>query len=118
MNNKKYLAALATTAAFLAISGVAAGGAQAATNTRIDAPALLEESANVIDSTPEASRPAIGVNFEPGHPLSPVSQQNAVRSAKQYLDFTSFSRGGLIEQLAYDGYTRAQAEYGVATTGL
>ena len=80
MNNDKILTALATTV-LLAISGVAAGGAQAATDTRIDAPAPSEESTNVVDSTSEASKPAIGVNFEPEQPLSPVSQQNAVRKA-------------------------------------
>ena len=64
---KKHLAALATTV-LLAISGVAAGGAQAAT-------------------------------FEPALPLSPASQQNAVRKAQQYLDYTAFSRQGLITQL-------------------
>jgi hypothetical protein len=95
MNNKKHLTAIATTV-LLAISGLAAGGPQAAT-------------------------------FEPGHPLSPVgqlpltpvSQQNAVRAAKDYLDYTSFSHSGLITQLTVaDGYTPAQAAYGVAAVGL
>jgi hypothetical protein len=36
-----------------------------------------------------------------GHmmPLSPASQENAVRKAKQYLDYTAFSHDGLINQL-------------------
>jgi Host cell surface-exposed lipoprotein len=131
--NKKHLAALAT-AVLLAISGVVAGGAQAAP-------------------------------FDPALPLSPASQQNAVQKAKDYLDYTAFSRQGLIKQLEYehfstedaafaadsitvdwneqaakkakdylgytafshdglinqleyDGFTPAQAEYGVAAAGL
>ena len=40
------------------------------------------------------------------------------QKAAEYLDFSSFSRGGLIEQLAFEGFTQAQAEYGVSTTGL
>lgn len=39
-------------------------------------------------------------------------QKNAVRSAKQYLDISGFSRGGLIEQLSSDageGYAKADA---------
>jgi Host cell surface-exposed lipoprotein len=41
-----------------------------------------------------------------------------VRAAKNYLDYTAFSHGALISQLEYDGYTSAQAEYGVAAVGL
>jgi hypothetical protein len=84
--NKKRLAALAT-AVLLAISGVVAGGAQAAP-------------------------------FDPALPLSPASQQNAVQKAKDYLGYTAFSHDGLINQLEYDGFTPAQAEYGVAAAGL
>jgi colicin import membrane protein len=38
-----------------------------------------------------------------------VSQQNAVRSAEDYLDFTAFSRTGLINQLEFEGYSTADA---------
>ena len=34
--------------------------------------------------------------------------------ARQYLDYTAFSRQGLIDQLLYEGFTPEQAEYGVA----
>ena len=44
--------------------------------------------------------------------------QQAAKTAKDYLDFTSFSRSGLIDQLEFDGYSPAQAEYGVSQTGL
>jgi len=47
-----------------------------------------------------------------------TSQKNAVRKAKDYLDLTSFSRKGLIEQLEYDGFTQAQAVYGVNANGF
>lgn len=43
-------------------------------------------------------------------------QKNAVRSAKQYLDISGFSRGGLIEQLSSDageGYAKADATVAV-----
>lgn len=42
----------------------------------------------------------------------------AAASAANYLEFTSFSRSGLIEQLRFEGYTAEQAEHGVSTTGL
>jgi hypothetical protein len=43
------------------------------------------------------------------------------QSAKQvadYLDYSSFSRRGLVRQLQFEGFTPEQAEYGVSTTGL
>lgn len=36
----------------------------------------------------------------------------AVKKAKSYLDYTSFSLQGLIEQLEFSGFTPSQAEYG------
>lgn len=42
-----------------------------------------------------------------------VSQQNARESARSYLDFAAFSREGLINQLVFEGYSEADAEYGV-----
>jgi hypothetical protein len=56
------------------------GGTQAATNIGFD-----------------GHGPGIGVSFEP--PLSPASQQNAVPKAQDYLNYTAFSRQGLITQL-------------------
>jgi hypothetical protein len=34
------------------------------------------------------------------------------------MQFSAFSRGSLIEQLKFDGFTQAQAEYGADTVGL
>jgi Host cell surface-exposed lipoprotein len=47
--------------------------------------------------------------------------KQAAKSAKNYLDTMAFSRSGLIEQLESefgDGFTHAQAVYGVNQTGL
>ena len=44
--------------------------------------------------------------------------EQAALKAQAYLDMTSFSRSGLIKQLEYEGFTRAQAEHGVAAVGL
>ena len=46
-----------------------------------------------------------------------MGQKNALKSAKEYLDYSAFSREGLIEQLEYEGFTRQQAEYGVQAAG-
>ena len=41
-----------------------------------------------------------------------VNQKNARQKAEQYLDFSAFSRQGLIEQLEYEGFSNTDAEYG------
>lgn len=46
-----------------------------------------------------------------------LGQTNAVKKAKSYLDFTSFSFNGLIDQLEYEGYTYEEALYGVENCG-
>lgn len=45
------------------------------------------------------------------------SQSNAVNMAKSYLDYTAFSRDGLIEQLEYEGFSNEDATYGADNSG-
>lgn len=42
-----------------------------------------------------------------------MSQRQAVRQANDYLDYTAFSRKGLIEQLEFEGFSKADATYAV-----
>ncbi len=42
----------------------------------------------------------------------------AAKMAKDYLDYSGFSRSGLIEQLQYEGFTAEQAAYGANAAGL
>jgi hypothetical protein len=54
-------------------------------------------------------------------PSYTVAQENAIESAKSYLDFSGFSRAGLIQQLsskAGDQFTVAQATYAANHVGL
>lgn len=46
-----------------------------------------------------------------------VSQKNARRKAESYLEFTGFSRRGLIEQLEFEGFSNADATYGADAIG-
>ena len=64
--------------------------------------------------------PAAGTVVEPGsaltlrtRPEQTVAQSNAVRSASNYLSFMPFSRTGLIRQLEFEGFSRADATYAV-----
>ena len=49
----------------------------------------------------------------PTAPPESVSQSNARRSAADYLDYSAFSRTGLIDQLKYEGFSQEDATYGV-----
>ena len=46
-------------------------------------------------------------------PTLSVSQKNAKSMAQSYMDFTSFSRSGLIKQLVYEGFSTEDATVGV-----
>ncbi len=45
-----------------------------------------------------------------------LGEKQAAISAKNYLDYSAFSRSGLIKQLEFEGFTSQQAEYGVSQT--
>ena len=44
--------------------------------------------------------------------------EQAVKKAESYLEYSSFSRSGLIDQLEYEGFTHEQAVHGVNSVGL
>ena len=46
-------------------------------------------------------------------PKETAGQENARESAESYLDLSAFSRDGLIKQLKFEGYSVADATYGV-----
>lgn len=72
--------------------------------------------AGVVTSIEERSEPHVRALSGPTVPLEPVStvsQRNAVRTAKSYLDYTAFSRKGLIQQLEYEGFSTADATFAV-----
>ncbi len=45
-------------------------------------------------------------------------KEQAYLMATSYLDYTHFSRSGLISQLKFEGFTTTQATYGVKKAGL
>lgn len=50
-------------------------------------------------------------------PSPSISQQNALKKAKDYLDYTAFSYTGLIEQLEYEKFSTEDATYGADNCG-
>ena len=54
---------------------------------------------------------------ENSKPTVSVGKKNALSSAKQYLNYMSFSYEGLKEQLEYEGYSSEEAKYAVDNCG-
>jgi hypothetical protein len=50
---------------------------------------------------------------EPAAPKETVSQRNALKKAENYLDYSAFSRAGLVKQLEYEKYSTADATWAV-----
>ena len=63
-----------------------------------------ETTAKVIEPTSAATK-SVAL-------LETPSQKNAIRMAKDYLDYSAFSRKGLIDQLVFEGFSNADAAYG------
>ena len=49
--------------------------------------------------------------------MATLGEKNALKKAKQYLDYGAFSRTGLINQLIFEGFSSSEAEYGVNFCG-
>lgn len=74
---------------------------------------VLQNDGNLVvyraDGSPSWSRTTGRIAAPP----PTVSQQNAERTARSYLEFTSFSRTGLIDQLEYEGFSTSDATWAV-----
>jgi hypothetical protein len=82
-----------------------------------DTPASTE--ARTTDGTPTTDAPTTDVPLtNPPTPSETIGQKNARESAQSYLDSMSFSRSGLIDQLLFEGFSQAEAEYGVSAVGF
>ena len=80
---------------FIATMEELAGGSSADTDSAIEAPS----------------------DTDTGVASESVAQSNAREMASDYLDYSSFSRQGLIEQLEFEGFSTADATYGADSTG-
>ncbi|GAA1870980.1 Ltp family lipoprotein [Myceligenerans crystallogenes] len=98
-------------ALWIAIIAASAGGdvgAADATSTSISQDGTTtEEAAPDKPAAEPADKP------EPAEPAMTVSQEQAVGSAQNYIDLTPFSRSGLVDQLVYEDFSRADAEFAV-----
>lgn len=65
---------------------------------------VLTRSTSAMSPTPKST---------PSTEVTTVSQRNAVAKAASYLRFSAFSRSGLIAQLEFEGFSKADATFGV-----
>lgn len=86
-----------------------------------DAEAALDEVDRELTEL-QAELDELGPDPEPTveEPTHTRAQENALRAAQNYLDFSPFSKRGLIDQLTseYDRYTREQAVHAANMVGL
>lgn len=122
---------LGVVASFVLILSIGAatgsGTGEEGNNTSAETSVGASESSAAVDaSAKESSKPSAKAEEpepkaeepEPEEPKVSVSQQQATDKAGEYLDLTSFSRSGLIEQLKFDGFTPKQAAHGADAVGL
>ena len=75
--------------------------------------AEVSEKAEAEAQAAEEARAAEEAAAEGEAEAGTLSQQNALRSAQNYLDFTAFSRTGLIGQLEFEEYSTEDATWAV-----
>ena len=68
------------------------------------------------DDTETAAEPAPTPTPEPAQTAT-TGEKNALKSAQSYLNYTAFSRDGLIGQLEYEGYSTEEATYAADNCG-
>ncbi|HEY5891130.1 MAG TPA: Ltp family lipoprotein [Acidimicrobiia bacterium] len=107
-----------------ALGNLAGGGSE----PDVEAAAPTTIVADEVSTTVAPEVPATTVATEPTTTVAPTttepaaqftrSEENAIKSAEQYLDFTAFSRSGLIDQLEYEGFTTSEATMAVDYLGV
>ena len=99
-----------------------AGQTVAEATSSLEAAGLTVSTSASDEATVTGTSPAAGESVEEGStvtvtgeepPQLTIGQKNAIAQAESYLAFTAFSRSGLIEQLEFEGYDTADAEFAV-----
>jgi len=93
---KKWQIGILVIIALMVIGSIAGG------NSSTNTPGQISPSTNSTTTSPDSSTSS----------NETAGQANAVRTAKNYLDYAGFSRAGLIKQLQFEGYSAGDAAYG------
>ncbi|MDQ0094828.1 Ltp family lipoprotein [Paeniglutamicibacter psychrophenolicus] len=92
-------------------SAKAKDDAKAAAKAEAEASAKAEAEANA--KAKEEAKAEAAASAKAEAEAGTVSQQNALRAAENYLDYTAFSRKGLISQLKFEDYSTKDATWAV-----
>ena len=103
---KKFLKITGITIALFIVIGIIAA---------ITSPDSFKEGVKDGMATTQEAPKAAEVKKEATPTEAPISlgEKNALRSAKSYLNYTAFSKKGLIEQLKFEGFSDSEANYAV-----
>lgn len=102
-------------------SSVAAGGLEPSQDYGVQGRKIMKRMLVLLAVTAVAAAGVLTVlslgSVAAAHASTPVSRANAVRQAKNYLQFEAFSFKGLVEQLKFEGYSASDATYGASHSG-
>lgn len=104
---KRYIGLIA----LVAIFAIAAGSSGGSDDSLPTAAERAAEDRTEVTAAPEPEAPA--PEEPPAEPELTSGQENAIASAESYLDYTAFSRSGLIQQLKSEKYSEADATFAV-----
>jgi Host cell surface-exposed lipoprotein len=96
--------------AVLIVVGILGAGSMAACSVPEEEPA---NAAKVAKAQKKGKHRSDKAAEQPTQPTETVGQENARHSAESYLDTSAFSRPGLIKQLKFEGFSKADATYAV-----
>lgn len=102
----------------LGVLGAAFGEDETASNDSTPSTSVIETQ-QPTDDIPSAE-PTPTATPEPTPEPTPeltMGQKNALKQAYNYLDFSAFSRSGLIDQLEFEGYSTDEATFAVDNCG-
>ena len=91
----------------------AAGDVKTVTVEGQAAPAETVTVTETVEKTAEKEAEKAEAPVAEEAPAETAAQENARQSAESYLEFSAFSRKGLIRQLKYEGYSTKDATYAV-----
>lgn len=105
-----------TVIVFLSAGVLALGGVAAGCDTADNTPQA--KSTNTEQNAAPTTESATPATTESSGPKETVSQANARAKAEDYLGTTAFSKSGLIKQLQFEGFSEADATYGVGAVNV
>lgn len=82
--------------------------------TPTNKPSAAKPTAPKATSSPKVTHKPAPTTTKPVEPAMTASQEQAVGTAEDYLDTTAFSKTGLIDQLVFEGFSKADAKFAVA----